>query len=109
MYVTRNAQATVSPISIRCAVMYGNASLERSAGEIRASSSRDRGPWTLRTAQPAVTSVAVQRASGGMWRSAHSRSRSWSAAALRTMKRVSSRRVTVTSPSIPPRSLSHCV
>ena len=95
--------------SISWRVPNGKASLDRSASVSGATMLRASGPKTPRTAQAEVTSVTVMRASSGVWRAIQSASLTWVEKAVTTRKRSSSRRLTVRSASMPPRSFSHVV
>ena len=75
------------------------------SAQAAASTARERGPITAITASPAVTSVTVAARSPARRRSRVS-SRRRVAAGVTIRRAVSDRRVTVTSASIPPRSLS---
>ena len=89
--------------------MYGKASLDMSALVSDAISSRDRGPWTVISVVPAVTSVTVTNSPSWVWRSIHGAIRRCVISATTSRNRCSARRVTVRSAMIPPASLSHCV
>jgi hypothetical protein len=109
--VTRSARTGTSPTSIARQLMYGNASLRRSALVQPPSTSRARGPQSARQAHCDVTSSTRTSAEPAAGRWERIQARSWlpKAVPVTIPNRSSSSRVTVKSHSIPPRRLSICV
>ncbi len=89
--------------------MNGKASFERSAVVRRPMSSRERGPWTVSSVVPAVTSVTVTNSPSSTCRSIQGAIRRWMRSVTTSRYFVSASRVTVRSAMIPPAALSHCV